>query len=72
MKNLIIIENDGLEPIIGEEINILSKEETKELGMWGQLVQIRRLDNLNIESYATDWRFATFMDLHKYFKRKES
>ncbi len=70
---LIIVEIEGMEPIIGEKTNCLSKEETKELGMWGQLIQIRRLDNLAIESYCHSWRPATFMDLYNYFNKiKES
>lgn len=52
MKQLIIVEDEGMETVIGEQINLLTKQETNELGMWGQLVQIRRLDNLNIESHC--------------------
>lgn len=70
MKQLIIVEDEGMETVIGEQINLLTKQETNELGMWGQLVQIRRLDNLNIESHCYNWRPATFEDLHKYIIEK--
>lgn len=66
---LIIVEEEGKEPIIGEMLNCLTKEETKECGTFGQLVQIRRLDNRAIEDFSYGWRFATFEDLHSYVKR---